>query len=178
MRVVIIGGTGHIGTYLVPRLVSAGHEVTVISRGGREPYRPDAAWQSVRMVTVDREEAEASRQFNLLLRAMEPEIVIDLICFKLESARWLVEGLRDQVKHFLHCGTIWKHGPAVEVPLKEEADTEPFGEYGIRKAAIERYLLDAARRDRLSRHHHPSRAYFRAGLAPDQSPGKSQPGGF
>ncbi|HIQ05374.1 MAG TPA: NAD(P)-dependent oxidoreductase [Anaerolineae bacterium] len=33
MRVVIIGGTGHVGTYLVPRLVEAGHEVISLSRG-------------------------------------------------------------------------------------------------------------------------------------------------
>jgi nucleoside-diphosphate-sugar epimerase len=144
MRVVIIGGTGHIGTYLVPRLVYAGHEVTVISRGSREAYHPDHAWESVRMIKADRD--ESGRQFSLLVRAMEPEVVIDLICFKLDSAREMVEALHDQVTHFLHCGTIWKHGPAIEVPLLEEADTEPFGEYGIRKAAIERYLLHTARR--------------------------------
>ena len=34
-RVVVIGATGHIGTYLVPRLVRAGHEVVAISRGER-----------------------------------------------------------------------------------------------------------------------------------------------
>jgi nucleoside-diphosphate-sugar epimerase len=146
MRTVIIGGTGHIGTYLVPRLVYAGHEVIVISRGGRQPYQIDSAWQSTRLVTVDREEAEAGHEFSQLVKAMEPDVVIDLICYTVDSARLLVEGLRDQVKHFLHCGTIWKHGPATEVPLSEEAHTEPFGEYGIRKAAIERYLLDAARR--------------------------------
>ena len=28
MRVLVIGGTGHIGSYLVPRLLLAGHEVT------------------------------------------------------------------------------------------------------------------------------------------------------
>lgn len=27
-HVVVLGGTGHIGDYLVPRLVAAGHEVT------------------------------------------------------------------------------------------------------------------------------------------------------
>jgi uncharacterized protein YbjT (DUF2867 family) len=32
MRIVIIGGTGHVGTYLVPRLVEAGHEVVCVSR--------------------------------------------------------------------------------------------------------------------------------------------------
>jgi nucleoside-diphosphate-sugar epimerase len=146
MRVVIIGGTGHIGTYLVPRLVYAGHEVTVISRGGREAYKSDLAWEAVHLVKVDREEAEANRQFSIMVRAMEPEVVIDLICFKVDSARDLVEALRGQVTHFLHCGTIWKHGPATTVPLVEEADTEPFGEYGIRKAVIEHYLLDTARR--------------------------------
>jgi nucleoside-diphosphate-sugar epimerase len=32
MRVIIIGGTGHVGTYLVPYLVEAGHEVINLSR--------------------------------------------------------------------------------------------------------------------------------------------------
>jgi nucleoside-diphosphate-sugar epimerase len=35
MRIVVIGGTGHIGSFLVPRLVRAGHEVVNISRGTR-----------------------------------------------------------------------------------------------------------------------------------------------
>ncbi len=28
MKVLVIGATGHVGTYLVPRLVELGHEVT------------------------------------------------------------------------------------------------------------------------------------------------------
>ena len=32
-HVVVIGSTGHVGTYLVPRLVAAGYEVTAVSRG-------------------------------------------------------------------------------------------------------------------------------------------------
>jgi nucleoside-diphosphate-sugar epimerase len=46
----------------------------------------------------------------------------------------------------LHCGTIWVHGPSVQVPTTEEQPRRPFGEYGIQKAAIEGYLLDQARR--------------------------------
>jgi nucleoside-diphosphate-sugar epimerase len=34
LRIVIIGGTGHVGTYLVPRLVHSGYEVLSI-RGVR-----------------------------------------------------------------------------------------------------------------------------------------------
>ena len=37
-RVVVIGATGHIGSYLVPRLVRAGNEVIAVSRGERAPY--------------------------------------------------------------------------------------------------------------------------------------------
>jgi nucleoside-diphosphate-sugar epimerase len=38
-RVVVIGATGHIGSYLVPRLVRGGHEVLAMSRGTRERSR-------------------------------------------------------------------------------------------------------------------------------------------
>ena len=43
MRVVVIGGTGHIGTFLIPRLVRAGYEVVCLHRGGK-PYVPSKAW--------------------------------------------------------------------------------------------------------------------------------------
>jgi nucleoside-diphosphate-sugar epimerase len=32
--IVVIGGSGHIGSYLVPTLVERGHEVVNVSRGG------------------------------------------------------------------------------------------------------------------------------------------------
>ncbi|NLG50649.1 MAG: NAD-dependent epimerase/dehydratase family protein, partial [Chloroflexi bacterium] len=54
MRAVVLGGTGHIGTFLVPRLVEAGYDVTVVSRGNRQPYRKHAAWEAVRQVVIDR----------------------------------------------------------------------------------------------------------------------------
>jgi nucleoside-diphosphate-sugar epimerase len=146
MRVVIIGGSGHVGTYLVPRLVEAGHEVINVTRGQREAYQPHAGWKQVQQVVINREEADAQRAFGPQIRSMKPDIVIDMICFTLDSARQLVEALRGQVQHFLHCGTIWIHGPSVEVPTTEEQPRRPFGEYGIQKAAIETYLMDEARR--------------------------------
>jgi len=145
MRIVLIGGTGHIGTYLVPRLVTAGHEVILVSRGEQEAYQPHAAWQSVRRMKIDRAAAEKTGEFGYQIAALEGDIVIDLICFTLPSARLLVEALRGKVQHFLHCGTIWVHGPSVVVPTTEEQPRRPFGEYGIQKAAIETYLLKEAR---------------------------------
>lgn len=145
MRVIVIGGTGHIGTYLVPRLVEAGHEVVCISRSRREPYKPHGAWGEVETIEIDREEAEATGVFGQRVLDLQPDVVIDLICFTLDSARGLVDALRGKIQHFLHCGTIWVHGPSVVVPTTEEQPRRPFGEYGVQKAAIESYLLGEAR---------------------------------
>lgn len=146
MRVVIIGGTGHVGTFLVPRLVEAGHEVIEVSRQQRSPYQPHAAWQQVKRAKVDRAAAERNGTFGRQIRELAPDVVIDMICFTPDSARHLVEALRGQVRHFLHCGTIWVHGPSVEVPTLETQPRRPFGEYGIHKAEIEAFLLAEAQR--------------------------------
>ncbi|MFB5189191.1 NAD-dependent epimerase/dehydratase family protein [Alicyclobacillus fastidiosus] len=144
MRVVVIGATGHIGTYLVPRLVEDGHEVVAVSRGNREPYRQSGIWRFVNTATLDRTKLEADGTFGEAVRALRPDAVIDLVCFSLPSAQQLVEALCGQVEHLLHCGTIWVHGPSVEVPALESQPRRPFGDYGIQKAQIEAYLLHAA----------------------------------
>jgi nucleoside-diphosphate-sugar epimerase len=145
MHVVIIGGTGHVGTYLVPRLVETGYTVTSVTRGQSAPYQPHAAWQSVRQVVIDRTAEESAGIFGQHILDLQPDIVIDMICFTLDSAQHLVEALRGHVQQFLHCGTIWVHGPSVQTPTTEEQPRRPFGEYGIQKAAIEAYLLKQAR---------------------------------
>lgn len=145
MRVVIIGGSGHVGTYLVPRLVEAGHAVIAVSRGEREPYQPHGAWRQVERVRIDREAEDAAGTFGRRIRDLRPDAVIDMICFEPESARILVEALRGEVQHLLHCGTIWIHGPSVQPPITEEQPRRPFGDYGVKKAAIEAYLLAEAR---------------------------------
>jgi nucleoside-diphosphate-sugar epimerase len=146
MHTVVIGGTGHVGTYLVPRLIESGYDVTVISRGNRSPYTPHNAWKKVRTITLDRKAAEAAGSFGKQIRDLEPDIVIDMICFELNSAQQLVEALRDRVKHFLHCSTCWVHGKTVQVPVTEDQPRQPIGDYGIKKAAIETYLHNQARK--------------------------------
>jgi len=144
---VVIGGSGHIGTYLIPQLVAGGHEVISISRGQSEPYQPHAAWQVVEQVVADRETEEKQGTFGERVLSLQPDVVIDLICFTIESARHMVEALRGQIQQFLHCGTIWIHGPSVQVPTRETQPRRPFGDYGIQKEAIEAYLLKEARRN-------------------------------
>jgi nucleoside-diphosphate-sugar epimerase len=144
MRIVVIGATGHVGGYLVPRLISAGHEVVAVSRGLSEPYRSTRVWARAQRVQLDREAGDRDGTFASAIADLEPDVVIDMVCFTRSSAEQLVEALRGRVQLLLHCGTIWVHGPSAEVPVTEEAVRTPFGEYGTGKAEIEEFLLKEA----------------------------------
>ncbi|MEO7222456.1 MAG: NAD-dependent epimerase/dehydratase family protein [Devosia sp.] len=145
MRIVIIGGSGHVGTYLVPMLVEAGHLVINVSRGQAAPYLPNAAWSSVETVTADRTAEDAAGTFGARITALRPEIVVDMISFTPISTQRLVEALWGRIDHFLHCGTIWVYGHNPAVPASESDPLNPFGEYGTNKAAIENWLLGEAK---------------------------------
>jgi nucleoside-diphosphate-sugar epimerase len=139
-RIVVIGATGHVGTYLVPRLVRAGHQVVALSRGEREPYRPAPEWRAVERMKVDRDAEDAAGTFGERIAALEADAVIDMVCFTPESARQFVDGLRATRPLLIHCGTIWVHGPAARVPITEDEPRTAYGEYGTGKAAIEALL--------------------------------------
>lgn len=145
-KVVIIGGSGHVGTFLVPLLVEAGHSVVNVTRGQRAPYQPNTAWAKVETVELDRAAAEADGSFGERISALGGDIVIDMICFTLESAQHLVGALQGKVQHFIHCGTVWVYGHNASVPATEDQPHNAFGEYGTQKAAIETFLLGEARR--------------------------------
>jgi nucleoside-diphosphate-sugar epimerase len=139
-RVVVIGATGHIGSYLVPRLVRGGHDVTAMSRGLRGPYHASPEWTSVTRVTVDREAEDGAGAFGARVAALRPDVVIDLVCFTAASAQQLVDALRPSRPLLVHCGTIWVHGPALRVPVTEDEPRTAYGEYGTGKAEIEALL--------------------------------------
>jgi nucleoside-diphosphate-sugar epimerase len=139
-RVVVVGATGHIGSYLVPRLAAGGHEVIAMSRGHRVPYHRSPQWGAVTRVTVDRDAEDAAGTFGGRVAALSPDVVIDLVCFTPASAQQLVDALRPARPLLLHCGTIWVHGPALRVPVTEDEPRTAYGEYGTGKAAIEELL--------------------------------------
>ncbi|WP_308465907.1 NAD-dependent epimerase/dehydratase family protein [Rathayibacter soli] len=145
MRVVVIGATGHVGSYLIPRLVDRGDEVVALSRGIREPYRSDPRWQRARRIAIDRDALDAAGTFGALVAELKPDVVIDLICFTAASAQQLVEALRGTAALLITCGSIWIHGPLTEVPGTEDAPRNTWGAYGLGKAAIEDMLLAESR---------------------------------
>ncbi len=142
MRIVVIGGSGHIGTFLVPRLVRAGHDVVTISRGRRSSYVDDPAWDQVEHVSADRAAEDADGTFPSRVAKLGADAVVDLISFTLESEKALVERLRSETGHLVYCGSIWRHGPSKKLPVTEDTGTPPIGTYGIEKAATARFLKE------------------------------------
>jgi nucleoside-diphosphate-sugar epimerase len=135
-RAVIIGGTGKVGTYLVPMLVADGFEVINVSRDSSKPFVPHGCWESVEQVRLDRNDPEFAQK----IAALEPDIVVDKICFKESDMLALIAALEGRVEHYLVTGSVWCHGPGSVVPNTEDEDLNPLGEYGIEKLKMARTL--------------------------------------
>ena len=114
MRVLVIGGTGHIGSFLIPQLVGDGHEVTVVARGER-PVPKDPAFGKVTL--VKRAYERKGDAWPKFLASLDAEVVIDILGTNLPG---VYEATRKTVKHLIACGSVWMLGPAKIVPTPPE----------------------------------------------------------
>ncbi|KPK86531.1 MAG: hypothetical protein AMJ81_01055 [Phycisphaerae bacterium SM23_33] len=105
----VIGGTGHIGGFLVPQLVELGHEVLVATRG-RRPRPAGKAWEKVKLLKVPETDRPA------FLAEQGCDALIDIVQ---AQATAVYEALRDRCRHFIWCGSLWMLGPPAVVPTPE-----------------------------------------------------------
>jgi nucleoside-diphosphate-sugar epimerase len=91
MRVLIIGGTGFIGSYVLRRLLGEGHSVAVFHRGQSGSDLPRDALR----ITGDRRRlADYGGEFD----RFGPQVVIDMIPYVEEDARALMATFRGKVE--------------------------------------------------------------------------------
>lgn len=125
MRVLVIGGTGFIGPEAVRRLVQGGHEVTVFHRGRTSAVLPPG----VREVHGDR---NALAEQAAALRALAPEVVLDVVLSSERQARALMDVFRGVAARvvalssqdvYRACGVLHglEPGPPEPVPLTEDS---------------------------------------------------------
>lgn len=148
MNILIVGGAGHIGSYLTPRLTAAGHKVRVVARHAKPHYgNPQLGWQDVEWIIADRKKEEKDPSWLNRMTDIETDIVIDLICYQPEQNRIMMQAFAGRIEHFLHCGSIWAYGPAIRTPFQESYPRNPISTYGRNKAYIEAELIDAFQKD-------------------------------
>jgi len=155
MKVLVTGGSGFIGSHLIPELVGLGHDVYSLERyvtgryvlGGR---------RAVKTVFGDLRNHFAVRK---IVRDIQPEAVIHLASVSPVSYSYdhpieametnflgtvnLAESCLREVphfKHFLFAGTSEEYGNQENVPLKETAKLHPDSPYAVSKVAADNYL--------------------------------------
>jgi len=123
VRVLLIGGSGFIGSYVAAQCVARGDEVFVYHRG----QRPVAA--GAREIIGDRNQLSASAQ---QLRASAPDVVVDLILSSGRQARELMSMCRGATARvvalsscdvYRACGVLHgsEPGPLEPLPLTEDS---------------------------------------------------------
>ena len=137
MHILVIGGSGFVGTVLVEEFLSAGHRVTVLSRGER------AVPDGVDRIIGDRKE---HAKFKSLIGNREFDAVFDGLCYNAEDARSDVETFAGRTKQLFFLGTDFVYGGTDDVVIRTEgSSTEPYNAYGQKKLEAENAFQQAWR---------------------------------
>jgi len=140
MRLLIIGGTGFMGPFVLKILAAEGHDLAVYHRGFAKPVLP----AGVREILGDqRDLAKSTSEF----RAFAPDVVVNFILASERQAKTLVEVFRGIAGRMvvLSSGDVYRAagvlhgtepGPLQPMPLTEESDLRSHGPT-YRKEAIE-----------------------------------------
>jgi nucleoside-diphosphate-sugar epimerase len=131
MKILLIGGTGFIGRFVVERLVTTGHTVTVLHRGNSASLVPDGA---------DHIHGNANRlsEVRSHLTAIAPDVAVNFILSSAGQAQEMMKALTGIARRLVvlssmdvyrACGVLHETEPGAlqELPLTEESElrTQP-----------------------------------------------------
>src|SRR5687767_7182023 len=156
LPVLVTGGAGYIGSHAVLALQDAGWPVAVIDNlttGFRFAVPEGVAFYEGDIEDADllaRIFAEQSTRaiMHFAGSIVVPESVANPLKYyhnNTVKSRALIESaVKGGVRHFIFSSTAATYGIPAEVPVREEAPTEPINPYGWSKLMTERMLADVA----------------------------------
>lgn len=128
MKVLVIGGTGHMGKFVCEILKERGHDVFVASRSGTAPDG---------MTGVKCNSSDASSLAELKSGGYDTVIEFP------GNAKLVYDVLGESVGHIIACGSLWMYGAPRAVPTPEQYQSEcPFKGYEKRYSDILLMLKD------------------------------------
>lgn len=150
LTILVIGGTGFIGSNLAVALQNLGHYVIVFSRGhpsvlGRIKNVEYVVGNISNHGEIDEVLEKVDYVFHFASstnpKSSENDLVFDITSNLISSIHIMEACVRNNVKKIIYCssgGTVY--GIHDEMPLKESFTCEPISSYGLVKFGIENYL--------------------------------------
>jgi nucleoside-diphosphate-sugar epimerase len=133
MTTLVIGGTGHIGGFLLQQLLEDGHDLIVVS-SGRTPLDP-AVQHRVETVQMSYNQMLSDGSFQALLVQKKVDAVVDIL--QGDSMGIYAASKAAGVRQIVFCGSVWMFGRPKVVPTPEITQTPcPFGGYESRYAQM------------------------------------------
>ncbi|PRR82271.1 NAD-dependent epimerase/dehydratase family protein [Clostridium vincentii] len=145
-RILVTGGCGFIGSYLVKRLLTEGSKVAIICRAGTKPWRLEDQLENISIYEVD---ITDSIKVERCIKEICPEIVFHLAAYGVNSAQKeyikaaninilgtinILNSLKDTgCKRFINIGSCAEYGDRKDI-MKEDMDLQPVSIYGSSKA--------------------------------------------
>lgn len=113
LHICVIGGSRYIGKRLIQRLLTSGHEVTVLNRGSSAPPA------GVRSVIADRDDEEA---LEAALGPLAFDVVIDQVCYTPRQAAVARRVLGPRTRRYVMTSTVevYEHQDSAS-PVREDA---------------------------------------------------------
>jgi len=139
LKILILGGTGYIGPHLVKHAISRGHEVTIFTRGRRDPELPES---------VIRLQGDRNGQLQSL-EGKKWDVVIDDSATNPDWVRQSTELLKGNVGRYLFTSSTGvfypylKRGADENTPVVTEL-TDPKDlslDFGTKKANCEKQVM-------------------------------------
>jgi UDP-glucose 4-epimerase len=157
VKVIVTGGAGFIGTHLCRRLLTDGHEVTVIDNelnGSRANVPPGAEFHFADVTRAEELESVFEAGCDAVCHLAGQVSIIRAYDNPVADLRTNVEGtlqvvqmcLRHRVPRLIYASSMTAYGDASLVPTPESEPCRPDSYYGITKYAAERYVHATAER--------------------------------
>ena len=150
MKVLVTGGAGYIGSVLVDKLISEGHQVNVIddlSNGFRENIDRRAKFTEGSILDKGNlnqalEGVEVVYHLAAKIRVEEGEAKPELYKkVNIEGTLDLIKACVDKkIAKFIFASTAAVYGDPEEFPVNENSKTNPVNVYGATKLEIDKYL--------------------------------------
>ncbi|MGD9715325.1 MAG: SDR family NAD(P)-dependent oxidoreductase [Thermomicrobiales bacterium] len=151
MRVLVTGGAGFIGTHLCRRLLSEGHDVTVVdneSNSTRDHLPKELTFHKVDVADPEALEPVFAAGVDAVCHIAGQVSIIRSFSDPAADLKTNVEGtlrvvqacVRHRVKRLLYASSMTIYGDCQTIPTPEEEPCKPDSYYGITKFAAERYV--------------------------------------